>query len=48
MQIANQPDDCDGERDHEKEKDDLAVSPLFAQRARTPGTSAFALVLRRD
>jgi hypothetical protein len=48
VQIADQPDDRDGKRDHKKEKNDLAVSSLFAQRTRTPGTSAFALVLRRD
>jgi hypothetical protein len=48
MQIADQPDDCDGKRDHKKEKNDLAVSSLFAQRTRTPGTSAFAVVLRRN
>src|SRR4029434_8753703 len=47
MQIADQPDDCDGKRDHKKEKNDLAVSSLFAHRTRTPGTSAFAVVLRR-
>src|SRR5262249_34103490 len=46
MQVADQPDDCDGERDHKKQKNDLAVSSLFAQRTRTPTTSAVALVLR--
>ena len=48
MQVADQPDDCDGKRHHEKEKNDLAFSSFFAHRTRTPGTSAFALVLRRD
>jgi hypothetical protein len=46
MQIADQPDDCDGKRDHEKKKNDLAFSSLLAQRTRTPGTSPFAYEAR--
>jgi hypothetical protein len=48
MQVADQPDDCDGKRNHKKEKNDLAVSSLFAQRTGTPATSAFTLLLRPD
>ena len=36
VQIANQPDDCDGKRHHKKEKNNLAFSSLFAHRTRTP------------
>src|SRR5204863_3559871 len=47
MQVADQPDNGCCKRHHKKEKNDLAVSSLFAHRTRAPGTSAFALVLRR-
>ena len=40
MQVADQPDDSDGQRNRKKEKNDLAFPPLFAQRPRTPGASA--------
>src|SRR4029450_6234246 len=48
MQIADQPDDCDGKRDYKKKKNNLAVSSLLAQRTRAPGAPALTLVLRCD
>jgi hypothetical protein len=42
MQVADQPDDCDGKRHHKKEKNNLAFPSLFAQQARAPGIPAFA------
>jgi len=42
MQVADQPDNCDGKRHHKKEKNDLAFPSLFAQQTRAPGIPAFA------
>jgi hypothetical protein len=42
MQIADEPDNCRGKRDDEKEENNLAVASFFAQRTRTPSTSVFA------
>jgi len=42
MQVADQPDDCDGKRHHKKEENDLAFAPLFPQGTRAPGLPALA------
>lgn len=51
MKMAHEPDDCDPERDYQKEKNDSSFAAFFAERfspATRPAFIAPAFVLERD
>ena len=51
MQMADEPEDCKTERDHENQKNNPAFPPLLAQGNTPPADAAIvapALVLKRD